>query len=364
MCRRTERESDMRFLGGLLKTIAITLLLAATAGCTAVAVLYGGTDVYWAMGILWAVALFIALTAWGAGHALAQVHKLKKKLEQLEYRPQPPVRPAVSDPDFPEIHTAPRSTGKYTGQRPSGGAFATPKSSGNWIWVAVIIVLATATLACMLLLFYLKSRSPIVPPHEVAIPTAPEVIHVPMEPPVPETESPVETSAPAVATDISIGDSAVTDFVDIRFQNCVVKKDIKLSVKTGHVTRITGPDPLAGQQYICLTGKITNKTTAALPVYDFFLGNFSINGYNYKVSASDCDILTPDGRTVSNIDPLVEYDFRIYTAIPDALASSYTDCSFTFGFFDGFQNDELSHIRAFAEDPISQCPYQYRVILK
>ena len=81
----------MRFLGGLLKTIAIILLLAATAGCTAVAVLYGGTDVYWAMGILWAVALFIALTAWGTGHALAQVHKLKKKLEQLEYRPQLPV---------------------------------------------------------------------------------------------------------------------------------------------------------------------------------------------------------------------------------------------------------------------------------
>ena len=83
MCRRTERESDMRFLGGLLKTIAIILLLAATAGCTAVAVLYGGTDVYWAMGILWTVALFIALTAWGTGHALAQVHKLKKKLERV-----------------------------------------------------------------------------------------------------------------------------------------------------------------------------------------------------------------------------------------------------------------------------------------
>ena len=70
----------------IIEALGSYLLLAATAGCTAVAVMYGGTDVYWAMGILWAVALLIALTAWGTGHALSHVYKLKKKLEQLEYR--------------------------------------------------------------------------------------------------------------------------------------------------------------------------------------------------------------------------------------------------------------------------------------
>lgn len=339
-----------------MKTVAIILLLAATAGCTAVAVLNSGdVDIYWGMGLLWAVALLITLIIFGNGHALTQLHKLKKRVAYLEHRAeQTPVQQPVFDEEFPEINVPARTAPKRT----SGGAYAAPKSSNKWIWIVVVVILLVAGAVAAVLLLNPKKET------AKPAPTAPNVFYLPEDsvvemPAFEATEAPAETAPAVPAVNISMGDSASTEFVDICFQKWVVKEDIKLSVKTGNVTRITGPDPLAGQQYVCLSGKIRNKTTSPLPVYDFYIGNFSIDGYNYTVNATDCDILTPDGQTVTNIDPLVEYDFRIYTAIPDALANNYSESTFTFGFFDGFKNEDLSYIRAFEENPISHCPYQF-----
>ncbi len=164
--------------------------------------------------------------------------------------------------------------------------------------------------------------------------------------------------------DLSIGDSLVTDFFTMSFDDYVVAADVKHSVTTGYVTRITGPEPQPGQKYICLTGTIQNTSTAPLPVYDFFLGNFELDGYNYEVDANDIDILDGEGQTESEIAPLITYNYRLYVAIPDALADSYASCRFTFGFFDGFENQELAYIRSFEDDPISLCPYRYGVVLK
>ncbi len=165
-------------------------------------------------------------------------------------------------------------------------------------------------------------------------------------------------------TDLSLGESLSTDFVTMSFDDYIVAADVKHSVTTGYVTRITGPEPLAGQKYICLTGTIQNTSTSPLPVYDFFIGNFELDGYNYEVSANDIDILDGEGQTKSEIDPLMVYNYRLYVAIPDALADSYSSCNFSFGFFDGFENQELAYIRSFEENPISLCPYQYDVTLK
>ena len=165
-------------------------------------------------------------------------------------------------------------------------------------------------------------------------------------------------------TELGLGEAISTDFVTMSFDDYVVAADVKHSVTTGFVTRITGPEPLAGQKYICLSGTIQNTSTAPLPVYDFFLGNFELDGYNYEVTANDIDVLDGEGQTKSEIDPLMTYNYRLYVAIPDTLADSYSSCNFTFGFFDGFENQELSYIRSFEDDPISLCPYQYDVTLK
>lgn len=79
----------------------------------------------------------------------------------------------------------------------------------------------------------------------------------------------------------------------------------------------------------------------------------------YSVTANDCDVLSGNGDTESMIDPLMEYEVRIYKAIPDALADTYTSSSFTFGFYDDFDNKDISYNKAFADDPIAECPYQF-----
>lgn len=189
---------------------------------------------------------------------------------------------------------------------------------------------------------------------------APEQEAVPEEPVSEEVSDVSEDSIPDIeVTEIAIGDTLSTEFVEMTFENAVVAENIKYSVTTGNSTMITGPEPISGQQYICISGKIVNTSKSSLPVYDFFIGDIDIDGYIYSVSASDCDILDGEGAPVYSIDPLMEYVFRIYTAIPETLASSYASANFHFGFYDSFDNEELAMNMAFEEDPISLCPYQY-----
>lgn len=202
-------------------------------------------------------------------------------------------------------------------------------------------------------------------PAETTTPNVPEVIATIPQDIAPEMPTePVETTPSVEVTQLVIGDTVSTEFVDIKLSEVIIAEDIKYSVTTGNVTRITGPDPAAGQKYILITGTIINKSTSPLPVYDFFLGNFCLDGYNYSVDANDCDILDVEGQTEFEIDPLMEYTFRLYTAIPNVLADSHSTCTFTFGFYDLFDNYDLSYHRSFSEDPIAHCPYQYVVTIK
>jgi hypothetical protein len=182
-------------------------------------------------------------------------------------------------------------------------------------------------------------------------------------PAVEETSS--EEAAPEVdVLAISMGEKISTEFVEMTFQEITVAEDIRYSVTMDNVTRTTGPDPISGQKYICISGIIKNTAKEALPVYDYFLGEFNLDGYVYEVGANDCDILSGDGTPESKIDPMIQYTFRIYTAIPTSLADSYSSADFTYGFYDMFDNMELARNRSFEEDPISLCPYQFKVNLK
>ncbi len=164
--------------------------------------------------------------------------------------------------------------------------------------------------------------------------------------------------------EVTLPDTISTEFVEMTFNEVTIAEDIKYSVTTGFVTRTTGPEPVSGQKYICLTGTIKNTSKEPLPVYDYFIGEFNLDDYIYEVGANDCDILDGEGSTESSIDPLMEYVFRIYTAIPVSLADSHSASTFTFGFYDQFDNAELAMNRSFEEDPISLCPYQFKIILK
>lgn len=174
-----------------------------------------------------------------------------------------------------------------------------------------------------------------------------------------------DSSAPAgnKAQVISVGDTISLDFVEMTIEEAGIEDDIQRSITTGNVTRITGPKPEDGKQFLYIKGTIKNLDTDGLPVFDFFTGKFVVDGYNFEVSANDCDIITAEGQMLSTIDPLTTGSYIIYASIPDELVNSHTDTSFSFGFYDLFDNSKLAESKAFSEDPIADCPYQYTMDL-
>lgn len=190
-------------------------------------------------------------------------------------------------------------------------------------------------------------------PTEAPIPETSEVI--------PDTENlPQETEAQKpTATELQLNETIQLDFVEITFEECGMDADIRQSIKTDFVTRTTGPQPEDGIQFIYLRGTIKNLSKEDLPVFDFFLGEFDIDGYKYACSANECDILTNNGELVQHIQPLTSYPFTMYAKIPNELANNHNSVAFRFGFYDLFANDTLARNRAFEKDPISLCPYQY-----
>lgn len=196
-----------------------------------------------------------------------------------------------------------------------------------------------------------------VTPEPTEAPTA-EPTEEPTEAPTPEpTEEPIQ------ATEISIGQSVSLPFVEMEFSSYEIKPDIRQSIKSGIVTRTFGPQPESGKQFIAIFGTIKNLSNEALPVYDFFAGEYNLDGYKYECSANDCFIYNENGETYSMLDPLITASFMIYVAVPNELANA-GNITFRFGFYDQFDNKDLSRNRAFEEDPISLCPYQYIVKIK
>lgn len=354
----------MKFLGGLLKTLSILLLLAGTILCTVIIAIVGVVneqpDVIWVMSGVWLCVLFVFFGILGTGIALSQAAKLKKRVEHLEQQLfYAPMVPRTT----PEMSTAPAEGTPAPVAAPvqpaETAAETAPAKSGIQRWLPAIIAGALVVVAVVVVVaFGGKDKAGDVADAPEEIP-APSVM-APVEMVEPETEAPMEIHA----EELGLGAALSTDFVEMTFNEVIIDEDIQKSVKIDNVTRTTGPEPIPGQVYICLSGIIKNTSTSELPVYDFFLGRFQIGDYKYEVSANDCDILSADGSPESMIAPLMEYEYRIYTAIPAEMAEMVAagePYSFTFGFYDGFDNYELSSNRAFEDEPISLCPYQYFV---
>ncbi len=180
------------------------------------------------------------------------------------------------------------------------------------------------------------------------------------EPTIEESEAETEETPVSAAEELKIGDTLSLEFVEMTFDEWGIAEDIKQSITTGNVTRTFGPEPESGNQYIFIKGSIKNLNTEDLPVYDYFIGEFDINGYKYTVSANECYVYTETGEHESMIAPLTTCNYYLYAKIPDELASaSEQQISYRFGFYDLFDNYELAKNRSFEDDPISLCPYQY-----
>ena len=119
--------------------------------------------------------------------------------------------------------------------------------------------------------------------------------------------------------------------------------------------------PMSDKIFVVQSDVIKNLAKEELPVFDFFKGEFDIDGYKFETSANECYIYTSTGETESSIPPLTEYNFIIYAGIPNELANS-NSIEFRFGFFDMFDNKDF--YGSFDEDVISLCTYQYSIKVK
>ncbi len=176
---------------------------------------------------------------------------------------------------------------------------------------------------------------------------------------VTETISGADTTTDSTTTNFTIlhlGDTIKTDFAEISLNSFDFTDNVQKSVKVGSFTHTTGPAPVNGKYYALAEGTIKNISKSQLPVYDFFIGVLDVDGYTYKLGASDCDILDESGQSMSNIDPLINYELRLYVSVPEELINTAENATLSMGFFDKFDNQELSRIRN-DEDVIEKCPY-------
>ena len=353
----------MKFLGGFLKFLAILLMLIGTAAGTALVILGVMDDmiepILVGVGVFLAF-LFVALGVMGTGMALSQIVKLKKKVAQLEQRlwSAPAASVAPSAPAAAPVAAPDPIPAPVADPVEEALASAEPKKATGKRWLPVILGAALVVVA-VLVVALSGGKKDNIPVEEAPVIEQQPVELAPVE--MDETE-PTEGPAMIERPELSMGTSLDTGFVYMSFDEVVVQEDIKKSVTIDRVTRTTGPDPLPGQVYICLSGTIKNTSTSELPVYDFFAGRFQIGDYEYTVSANDCDVLDADGSSESTIAPLMEYEYRIYTAIPaelQELIAAGEPYSFTFGFYDNFDNQELAYNRSFEDDAIALCPYQF-----
>ena len=168
-----------------------------------------------------------------------------------------------------------------------------------------------------------------------------------------------ETAAASAApAGLALGEPIQTPFAEIKLDSFQFTENVQKSVKTGSFTRITGPAPVEGTYYALAEGTIKNLTKTELPVYDFFIGTLDVNGYTYQLGSINCDILDERGQTVSNIGPLISYDLRIYVTVPAELANSPETAALSLGFYENFDNTELSRNRGDA-DALAKCTYSY-----
>lgn len=195
----------MRFLGGLLKVLAIIILVAATAICTAVSVAAQVMEAYITMGVIWVCALLVALNILGTGIALTRLRKLEKKVEQLEQRMAAPVpyqyghrENSYENIREDAIVPLPAPEGEPVSEpvpAPVPAPAPKKKGAGLWIALAVVAVVAVAGILAAVLLPGNRKDTP-----ETTSPVD-----------VPQTEPAEEVPCAITVNGICVDDSYVDD---------------------------------------------------------------------------------------------------------------------------------------------------------
>ena len=155
---------------------------------------------------------------------------------------------------------------------------------------------------------------------------------------VDETAENVFTVNKFEPVELALGDEIITEFVEMRLDEVLVKDDLK--VRYNGTTYSFSTD--TSLKVLCFIGTIKNISKEEYN--PCFTGKIVVDGYEYDIK--DWELCK--GLKVS---PLVEAPLYIFAEIPESLASSFSSCTLTFGFDESFSNKFYSDI--------TMLPYTY-----
>lgn len=340
----------MRFLGGLLKFLAVVILLVATVGCTAVAVMEGVVNGYeeaiWVMVLVWVCVLFVTLNILGTGIALTQLSKLKKRVQQLEQNPRPVSAGRFSAPKAAESvpagrFSAPASEGRFSAPETAEPApaeeefpevpvqsaaqdsfYPVPERKKSKVWIPVVIVAVVAVaVVAVALMSSGGSETP-----EMQVPDTMAPIY---EETVPEEI--VEAPAESDAIQTGLGGSVEHPGFVMTFDSVELLDEYSYDTSEYSSTSLYVEE---GYKLLMLKGHFTNLSMGTISDSSFHRtavvnGTYVVDGYDVRMNFL---------RSKSyEIDAYTDLDYVIYINIPDKLAEMYETVTFNIGF-----NDDLS----------------------
>jgi len=335
----------MRFLGGLLKALAILILIAATVICTVIAVEAELTEAYVAMGLCWLAAVFVVLSILGTGIALTQVSKLKKRLKQLEQnagsnayifaparaaretapRAEEVYTPAPKEPE-PEQVAAPAPAAEEPKSlfipQEADSSFNSPlpqpsKRSMNWLPAVITAGIAVIAIAAVVLIMGGRDVPGKDPDANVKATTSPK-----------ETTKPGKDSDYSDAVEVKMGSELKCDIFRMTFESLEL-----LDEYTHEITDYYSYSPFVEEGYklLMMRGRFENLSTSKISSSAFKL-IATVNG-EYVVDDFGVSLNFMRNNTYE-CDPYTEVEYLLCMNVPEKLAAKFEEVTFTIGFKD------------------------------
>lgn len=130
---------------------------------------------------------------------------------------------------------------------------------------------------------------------------------------------------------LSFGKEITTDFVELRFDELQVRNELEERYNGRGYSYATDP----GMNIVCFVGTIKNTSKEEYNVQ--LTGEMDIDGYKYEIK--DWELCSGLG-----VSPLSEVPIYLFAEVPPELATSFKECTLTFGFAENFTNNSFSEI--------------------
>ena len=159
------------------------------------------------------------------------------------------------------------------------------------------------------------------------------------------------SSEEGVFKSVTLSDKISLDFVKMTFEKIAVSEAIYPTDTSGVYSYMSEKD---GEQYFYLKGSIQNISGNAYSVENMVGKLVFDDKYTYS-----CFLIADDGGNDfygDYVKPLSSVKYYIYSSVPDEIVTTYSTCTFYFGFKDCFSGSYY--------DSLDECDYLYKISAK